>query len=93
MKRYELMPTNGRASFYGKAAVEVFDNGVEVLWSYNTPIMFKGKDGTMIRYYNGWTQATGTHIKSFCGLDKKQFMNISFEEYYTEENFKRLSNI
>lgn len=39
MKKYELTPKNGRKSFYGKAFVEVDDNGVETLFSYLTPII------------------------------------------------------
>lgn len=34
MKKYELTPTNGRKSFYGKAFIEVDDYGVETLFSY-----------------------------------------------------------
>ena len=39
MKKYELIPTDGRKSFYGKAVVIVEDNGTETLYSYNTPII------------------------------------------------------
>ena len=36
MRKYELTPTDGRKSFYGKAVVIVEDNGTETLYSYNT---------------------------------------------------------
>ena len=39
MKMYELMPDNGRKSFYGKAKVIVDDNGNETLYSYDIPII------------------------------------------------------
>ena len=78
MKTYELTPNNGRKSFYGKAIVQISDNGEEVLLSYNTPIV-KRVDGKLIRLWSGWTATTGSHIKSFCGLDKKEFMNLPKE--------------
>ena len=71
-KMYYLMPTNGQ-SFGNKAVVEIDDNGNETLYSYNTPIITKTKDGKLIKLYNGWSQTTGQHIKSFCGLNKAQF--------------------
>ena len=39
MKIYELTPTNGRKSFYGKAKVIIEDNGTETLYSYDTPLL------------------------------------------------------
>ena len=76
MKNYELIPTNGRKSFYGKAKVVIEDAGTETLYSYNTPIIKKYKNGKLEKLYNGWTVTTGIHIKSFCGLSKKDFMNL-----------------
>lgn len=77
MKRYELMPTNGRKSFYGKAFVEVDDNGVETLFSYQTPIIKRFPNGTLKRLYDEEPSLTTvTHIKSFCGFTKRQFMAL-----------------
>ena len=76
MKIYELVPIDGRASFNGKARVMIDDHGKETLISYNTPIMERHTDGTLIRLYSGWTQTTGRHIKAFCGLDKNGFMEL-----------------
>lgn len=75
MATYELIPTNGRKSFYGKATVERC-GGYETLYSYGTPIATKRPDGTIKRLWGGWTATTGAHIKSFCGLNKKQFMSL-----------------
>ena len=72
-KMYYLMRTNGQKSFGNKAVVEIDDNGNETLYSYNTPIIIKTKEGKLIKLYNGWSQTTGKHIKSFCGLNKAQF--------------------
>ena len=71
MKSYELIPTNGRKSFYGKAIV-IIDGDKETLLSYGTPIIEKSPAGYK-KLWNGWSTTTGTHIKSFCGMDKKQF--------------------
>ena len=72
-KMYYLMPTNGQKSFGNKAVVEINDDGNETLYSYNTHIITKTTDGKLIKLYNGWSQTTGRHIKSFCGLNKAQF--------------------
>lgn len=77
MTRHELMPTNGRKSFYGKAIVEVDDYGVETLFSYQTPIIKKFPNGTLKRLYDeAPSLTTSTHIKSFCGLNKREFMAL-----------------
>ena len=77
---YELTPNNGRQSFYGKAIVEVEDNGDEILYSYNTPIMKRTSDGKLIRFYDGWSMTTGNHIRAFSGLNKHQFLNLPLDQ-------------
>lgn len=76
MKIYELHPIDGRASFYGKARVIIDENSVETLVSYNTPIMRRLPDGKLEKLWDGWTQTTGRHIKTFCGMDKKQYQAL-----------------
>lgn len=76
MEVYELTPTNGRKSFYGKARVLIEDDGTRILYSYGTKIMKKTPNGALFRYYDDWSQTTGAHIKAFCGLDKKQFLEL-----------------
>ena len=77
MKSYELIPKNGRKSFYGKAIIEVDDYGVETLFSYKTPIIKKFPNGTLKRLYDKEPSlTTATHIKSFCGLTKRGFMAL-----------------
>lgn len=78
MRKYELIPIDGRKSFYNKATVIINDNGAETLYSYGTPIIRRDTSG-MKRLYDGWTQTTGRHIKAFCGLNKKQFMALPLE--------------
>lgn len=76
MKWYDLIPTNGRKSFYGKAQVRIDENGVETLYSYNTPIISRNAAGELTRLWAGWSATTGTHIKAFCGLNKAGFMAL-----------------
>lgn len=79
MKTMELKPNDSRKSFYGKCYVELLDDGSEVLYSYGTKIMTKKIDGTLIRHWSGWTNTTGRHIRAFCELDKKSFMELPLE--------------
>lgn len=73
MRKYELIPTNGRKSFYGKAIVCVDDSGAETLYSYGTPIAKRMTNGEVFRLWDGWSATTGNHIKSFCGMNKAEF--------------------
>ena len=75
MKMYELKPSDGRKSFYGKAVVEVDASG-ETLYSYNTPIIKRTAAGELVRLWAGWSATTGRHIAAFCGLNKAGFMAL-----------------
>lgn len=76
-KIYELTPTTGhQQSFYGKAKVVIEEDGTEVLYSYDTAIIKRLPDGTLVRLYDNYTMTTGKHIKAFCGLDKKAFTKM-----------------
>lgn len=79
MKIYDLIPIDGRKSFYGKAKVYISEDGTETLYSYNTPIISRDRAGVLTRLYSGWSQTTGRHIKAFCGLNKSQFMQMPHE--------------
>lgn len=74
----ELEPTNGRVSFYHKAKVYIDKKGNEFLKSYDTFVCYKDKHGMIHRIWDGWTNTTGNHIKSFCGLNKKEFTRLDF---------------
>lgn len=75
-KMYDLIPCDGRKSFYGKAKVVIEDDGTETLYSYNTPIIRRNSYGTLKRLWFGWSATTGRHVASFCGLNKKQFEDL-----------------
>lgn len=77
IKVYDLVPTNGRKSFYGKAKVKQLVDGSEVLQSYDTDILWR-RDGYiyLLCEESKLTMTTCTHIKSFCGLNKKQVLTL-----------------
>ena len=76
-RMYELIPATGQKSFYGKAIVQIESDGTKTLFSYNTPIIKQLPSGQLIRLWSGWSATTGKHIKSFCGLNKAQFVAMS----------------
>lgn len=76
---YDLLPLNGQKSFYGKAKIHLEENGDKTLYSYNTKILTIKASGEKIRFYAGWTQTTGKHIKAFADLNKAQFLSLPLE--------------
>ena len=85
MKIYELIPNDGRKSFYGKAHVIVKDNGTETLRSYETDVLYRSSTGELFRTWNDWSATTGRHIKAYCGLNKAGYMALPFMDLYTGE--------
>lgn len=67
MKIYELVPTNGRKSFYGKAKV-IENNGENFLQSYNTIVCKIDKNGKFVKMWDGYSATTMAHINSFADL-------------------------
>jgi len=76
MRVYELTPTDGRKSFYGKAKVIIDEAGNETLYSYDTPIIKRTAAGELVKLWEGWTATTGRHINAFCGLNKAAYMAL-----------------
>lgn len=68
-----LAPCDSRKSFYGKAYTLTDESGNETLYSYGTPIIRRGSDGSLTRLWWGWSATTGRHIAAFCGLNKKEY--------------------
>lgn len=80
MRICKLMPIDGRKSFHGKAKIVIYDDGTEVLYSYDTPIISKSKNGEFKKLWNSWSLTTGRHIKAFCGLNKGQYQMLEEEK-------------
>lgn len=72
----DLYPNDSRKSFYGKAKVKIYSDNTKVLQSYNTDVAKIDANGNAIRLWDGWSATTGRHIASFCGLNKKEFLNL-----------------
>ena len=90
MKTYELMPTNNQKSFYGKAVVTVYDNGLQVLRSYNTDVAAIEPGGKIRRLWNGWSATTGKHIAAFAGIGKKEYLSLPYKPLEFMETFEPL---
>lgn len=75
MQIYELKPTVGtRKSFYGKALVQLEDDGSKTLFSYMTPIARRNPGGTLSKLYEKEpSQTTWRHIKAFTGITRKEW--------------------
>ena len=67
MKRiFDLIPDNGRKSFYGKAKVIEHDNGIVSLMSYNTVVCsIDTKSKSFYRHWAGYSLTTMQHINTF----------------------------
>ena len=88
IKMYELTPIfelDGRKSFYGKAKIVIDDNGNETLYSYDTAIITRNADGTLVKHWHGWTATTGRHIKAFCGLNKAEYETLLEDVRYQHQ--------
>lgn len=66
----ELIPTNNRKSFYGKAKVINNDDTIELL-SYNTIVAIYNKNNKELTINGEYSNTTTTHIKSF-----KNYLNL-----------------
>lgn len=73
---YDLCPNDSHKSFYRKAKVKIYIDNTKVLRSYNTDVAKIDANGNVMRLWGNWTATTGRHIKAFCGLNKKEFLNL-----------------
>ena len=76
----ELTPCDSHKSFYGKAEVIVLKNGTRLLRSFSTIVAGITKTGKCFRSWCGWSATTGRHIKSFMGMNKKEWESLQFVE-------------
>lgn len=65
----ELIPDNSRKSFYGKAKVISFPDGMTALISYNTVVAYTDAEGNLHRVWKkgkkDWSATTGRHISAY----------------------------
>lgn len=71
MREFDLPCLDSRKSFYGKAKIIELDNGIKQLKSYNTIVGEIDATNNYIELWDGKTQTTTRHIKSF-----KKYYNL-----------------
>lgn len=59
-----LIPVRSNKSFYNKAKVITFDDGMTALISYNTVVAFI-QNGKLHRVWDDWSATTAKHIDSY----------------------------
>lgn len=80
MNIYELIPMNGRKSFYGKAKV-IEAGGWKFLQSYDTIVCGVDSSNGFHRFWDGYSLTTMNHIKSFRGgMSKKDWDSFPVEK-------------
>lgn len=85
MKIYEL-PATTQKSYYQKAKVVVTDSGKTLLRSYDTIVAGILSDGSVHRYWNGYSATTAKHVNDFFRLfgkrpvNKREWLNMKVEE-------------
>ena len=88
MEVFDLVPVDGRKSFYGKARVFRFNDGTAFLKSYDTNVARRDPDGSLHRLVgsmNGWrgaeavTATTMRHIRAFCGITRDEWLKMPVE--------------
>ena len=81
----ELMPRDGRKSFYGKAHI-IHTDRAAYLRSYDTIVASVTEDGVLHRHWGGWSATTGRHIASFSDeftnreIRKKEWDDLPVED-------------
>ena len=89
--KYEVIPQNGRKSFYGKAIVTE-ENGIRTLTSYTTDVARIDTKGRFTRLWDGYSVTTMNHVNSFrimCGLEpisKREWLMIQVEDDNTRNH-------
>lgn len=81
-------------SFYGKAKVDIRDDGSQILYSYNTPVCVITKDGEvklLRKGYLGWFSSPTTlrHVKEFLKQNGKEVGTKAqlYKMYSTEDAY------
>ena len=68
-RKYNVVSTKNAQTLY-------CDDGSAILQSYETQVLRIYPDRTIHRLWNGWSATTGKHIRKFCGLNKKQYLEL-----------------
>lgn len=62
------------------------DDGSEILQSYDTQIVRRYPDGILHRLWDSMSNTTARHIKTFCGLNAKQYRMLPKGKRWEEDD-------
>lgn len=86
-------------SYYGKAKVNILDNGTKELISYKTKVAIITKGGNFIKLWDGYSLTTMNHINEFRmqnglnKINKKEWLEINTKETGSKRKRIKLYNI
>lgn len=73
---------------YMQAYIKYYDDGSQILQSYNTDVVKRTPDGQYIRLWGSWSATTNKHVHAYCG---RSFRSLPFEDgsYEKIDRYKR----
>lgn len=67
---------------YMQAYIKYYDDGSQILQSYNTDVVKRTSDGQYIRLWSGWSSSTNKQVSTYCG---HRFRSLPFEDGTVED--------
>lgn len=67
---------------YMQAYIKYYDDGSQILQSYNTDVVKRTSDGQYIRLWDGWSSSTNKQVSIYCGY---RFRSLPFEDGTVED--------
>ena len=67
---------------YMNAYIKYYDDGSQILQSYNTDVVKRTSSGKYIRLWDGWSPSTMKQVKAYCGY---YFRGLPFEDGHVED--------
>lgn len=67
---------------YMSAYIKYYDDGSQILQSYNTDVVKRTPDGQYIRLWDGWSSSTSKQVSIYCGY---RFRSLPFEDGTVED--------
>ena len=67
---------------YMPAYIKYYDDGSQILQSYNTDVVKRTPDGQYIRLWDSWSSSTNKQVSAYCGY---RFRSLPFEDGTVED--------
>lgn len=67
---------------YMQAYIKYYDDGSQILQSYNTDVVKRTPDGQYIRLWDDWSSSTNKQVSAYCGY---RFRSLPFEDGTVED--------